>query len=108
MVSRRLQPHTDQFEPVGVFEDLEEARAVYREHDDEAVQCFEGSRRDAGQRASDRLRCPDEAAAALGISRDYFNAHVRPDLRLIRKGRLVLVLVSELERWGRDSAARVL
>jgi hypothetical protein len=108
VVNRRLQPHTDQFEPVGVFEDLEEARAVYREHDDATVQCFEGSRRDAGHRASDRLRCPDEAAAALGISRDYFNAHVRPDLRLIRKGRLVLVLVNELERWGLDSAARVL
>jgi DNA-binding HxlR family transcriptional regulator len=52
------------------------------------------------------LRCPDEAASALGISRDYFNEHVRPDLRLIRKGRLVLVLVSELERWGLENAAR--
>jgi hypothetical protein len=54
------------------------------------------------------LRCPDEAASALGVSRDYFNAHVRPDLRLIRKGRLVLVLISELERWGRESAARTM
>jgi hypothetical protein len=54
------------------------------------------------------LRCPDEAASALGISRDHFNVHVRPDLRLIRKGRLVLVLVSELERWGRENGARAL
>jgi hypothetical protein len=52
------------------------------------------------------LRCPDEAATALGISRDYFNEHVRPDLRLIRKGRLVLVLVGELERWGLENSAR--
>jgi hypothetical protein len=54
------------------------------------------------------LRCPDEAAASLGVGRDYFNEHVRPDLKLIRRGQLVLVLVSELERWGRESAARAI
>jgi hypothetical protein len=52
------------------------------------------------------LRCPDEAAASLGVGRDYFNEHVRPELRLIRRGSIVLVLVSELERWGQESAAR--
>jgi hypothetical protein len=52
------------------------------------------------------LRCPDEAAAALGVSPDHFDKHVRGELRLIRRGRLVLVLVSELERWGRENAAR--
>jgi hypothetical protein len=54
------------------------------------------------------LRCPDEAAAALGVSPDYFDKHVRHELRLIRRGRLVLVLVSELERWGERNAARTL
>jgi hypothetical protein len=51
------------------------------------------------------LRCPEEAAASLGVSADYFDEHVRPELRLIRRGRLVLVLVSELERWGQQSSA---
>jgi hypothetical protein len=54
------------------------------------------------------LRVPDEAAASLGVGRDYFNEHVRPELRLIRRGQLVLVLVSELERWGQESAARAI
>jgi len=54
------------------------------------------------------LRVPDEAAASLGVGRDYFNEHVRPDLRVIRRGSLVLVLVSELERWGQEAGARAL
>jgi len=54
------------------------------------------------------LRCPAEAAAALGVSDEFFNARVKPDLRLIRKGSLTLVLVSELERWGQENGARTL
>ena len=54
------------------------------------------------------LRVPDEAAASLGVGRDYFHEHVRPDLRVIRRGSLVLVLVSELERWGQEAGARAL
>jgi hypothetical protein len=42
----------------------------------------------------------------LGVGRDFFDEHIRPDLRLIRKGRLTLVLCSELERWGLENAAR--
>jgi hypothetical protein len=41
---------------------------------------------------------------ALGVGRDFFNECIRPELKLIRRGRLVLVLVSELERWGRRTA----
>jgi excisionase family DNA binding protein len=41
----------------------------------------------------------DEAAAALGVSRDYFDERVRPELRVVRRGRRVLVPVAELERW---------
>jgi excisionase family DNA binding protein len=50
---------------------------------------------------------PVEAAASLGVSRDYFDEHVRDELRLIRRGRLVLVPVKELERWADQSAALV-
>jgi hypothetical protein len=54
------------------------------------------------------LRVPDEAAAALGVSVDFFDRHIRPELKLIRRGRLTLVLVTELERWSRENAGRVL
>jgi excisionase family DNA binding protein len=51
---------------------------------------------------------PTEAAAALGVSRDFFDEHVKHELRVIRRGRLVLVPVRELERWAEASAARVI
>jgi excisionase family DNA binding protein len=51
---------------------------------------------------------PTEAAQALGVSRDFFDEHVRDELRLVRRGRLVLVPVRELERWVEENAARVL
>jgi hypothetical protein len=51
---------------------------------------------------------PDEAAAALGCSRDYFDAHVRPELRVIRRGRRVFVAIAELNRWLDRSAALTL
>ncbi|MGH2994718.1 MAG: hypothetical protein ACRDN6_05385 [Gaiellaceae bacterium] len=35
------------------------------------------------------LRAPAEAAEAIGVSADYFDEHVRPELRLIRRGRKV-------------------
>ena len=46
----------------------------------------------------------EEAAASLGISIDSFERHVQPDLRLIRRGRLRLVPVAELERWAAEQA----
>lgn len=49
---------------------------------------------------------PDEAAAALGVSEDFFREHVLPELRTVRRGRLRLVAVAELERWMERSAAR--
>jgi excisionase family DNA binding protein len=51
---------------------------------------------------------PNEAAASLGVSRDFFDEHVRPELRLVRRGRKVLIAVRELERWLDQSASRVL
>jgi excisionase family DNA binding protein len=41
----------------------------------------------------------EEAAAALGISRSSFRRHVQPHLRLVRRGSLRVVPVSELQRW---------
>jgi hypothetical protein len=49
---------------------------------------------------------PKEAAGALGLSRDSFDDHVMPDLRVIRKGRLVLVPGKELDGWVDENDAR--
>jgi hypothetical protein len=49
-----------------------------------------------------------EAAQSLGMSVDSFERFVQPEVRLIRKGRLRLVSVRELERWVDANAARVL
>lgn len=51
---------------------------------------------------------PTEAAAAIGVGPDFFDAKVAPDLRLIRRGRKRLVPVTELERWVVENAERVL
>jgi hypothetical protein len=51
---------------------------------------------------------PEEAADALGVSRDYFDEHIAGELRVIRRGRLKLYAVKELERWADDKAERVL
>jgi hypothetical protein len=46
----------------------------------------------------------EEAAASLGISIDSFERHVQPDVRLIRRGRLRLIPLCELERWAAEQA----
>ena len=51
---------------------------------------------------------PDEAAAALGVSRDFFDRHIAPDLQLIRRGRRKLVPVRVLDRWLENAAHDVL
>ncbi len=51
---------------------------------------------------------PQEASEALGVSRDFFDNHVKPELRVVRRGRLVLVPVRELERWVEENSAAVL
>ena len=50
----------------------------------------------------------DEAAAALGVSPDLFDAYIRPKLRLVPVGRRRIVPVSELKRYLDESASRVL
>ena len=50
---------------------------------------------------------PDEAAQMLSVSRDYFDEHVKPELRIVHRGtRTVLVPVAELVRWVERNAAR--
>jgi excisionase family DNA binding protein len=49
---------------------------------------------------------PEEAAASLGVSRDFFDEHIKRELAIIRRGRLVLIPVRELEQWAAENAAR--
>lgn len=49
-----------------------------------------------------------EAAAALGMSLDSFERHAQPELRVVRRGRMRLVPVGELERWLERNAERPL
>ena len=52
------------------------------------------------------LSKPD-AAAALDISINSFERHVQPELRVVRRGKLRLFPVEELERWLRENSERV-
>jgi excisionase family DNA binding protein len=49
-----------------------------------------------------------EAAEALGVSVDSLERFVMAELRVVRRGRLVLIPVSELQRWLDRSAALTL
>lgn len=67
--------------------------------------------RTAGEAKQTSLRLaltPNEAAAALGCSRDFFDEHIGSELRWVRRGRLKFVAVVELEDWLRRSAALTL
>jgi excisionase family DNA binding protein len=50
----------------------------------------------------------DEAAEELSVSRDFFDEHIRHELRVVRRGRKILVPVKELERWLELNAALTL
>jgi excisionase family DNA binding protein len=49
-----------------------------------------------------------EAAGALGVSPDFFAAHVQAELRWVRRGTKKLVSVRELEAWLERNGARTL
>jgi hypothetical protein len=49
-----------------------------------------------------------QAAELLSVSIDSFERYVQPDLRVIRRGRLRLFPLAELEAWASDNAERVL
>ena len=62
--------------------------------------------RDSVKRPPARLALSKrEAAAALGVSVDFLEAHVLPELRVVRRGRRGLVPLREFERWLEASAA---
>jgi len=46
-----------------------------------------------------------EAADALGVSVDFLEEHVMPELRIVRRGRRRLIPVRVLERWLEENAA---
>lgn len=48
-----------------------------------------------------------QAAEALSISLRSFENYVQPELRMIRRGRMRLVSVTELQRWAEENAERV-
>jgi hypothetical protein len=54
------------------------------------------------------LRCPSEAAKALGVSDETFDRHVRPELRTIKVGTYTYVTLTELQKWADSHAAREL
>jgi hypothetical protein len=53
------------------------------------------------------LRKP-AAAEVMAMSVDSFERYVQPEIRVVRRGALVLVPVIELERWIEREAARTL
>ncbi len=46
-----------------------------------------------------------EAADALGVSVDFLEEHVMPELRIVRRGRRRLIPVRVLEKWLEENAA---
>lgn len=51
---------------------------------------------------------PAEAAQSIGCGEDFFTEHIRPELRLVHRGRKVLVSISELQRWLEANSAKTL
>lgn len=49
-----------------------------------------------------------EAAEAIGVSVDFLEQHVMPELRIVRRGRRRVIPIAELERWLDASAALTL
>jgi excisionase family DNA binding protein len=49
-----------------------------------------------------------EAAQLLGVSEDYLDKHIRPEIRVARVGRRVLFPVNELGGWLNEHASRPL
>ena len=51
---------------------------------------------------------PEEAADALGVSADYFREHIAHELRAVRRGRIKLFPVTEIQRWLEHESALAL
>jgi hypothetical protein len=48
----------------------------------------------------------DEAAESYGVSKDWIEDHVLPEVRWVRQGRMKLIPVAELERYLDEHARR--
>ena len=51
---------------------------------------------------------PVEGAAALGMGLTSFKKYVQPYVRVVRRSKLRVIPVSELERWAEENAENVL
>ena len=51
---------------------------------------------------------PADGAAALGMGLTSFKKYVQPYVRIIPRGKLRVIPVSELERWAEENAENVL
>jgi hypothetical protein len=49
---------------------------------------------------------PDEAAAVLGVSRDFFDEHILPEIAHVKRGRRTIIPLVNVERWVLEKAAR--
>ena len=47
---------------------------------------------------------PAEAAAALGMGLTSFKKYVQPHVRVVRRGKLRVIPIGELERWAEENA----
>lgn len=63
--------------------------------------------RAAGARVPRLALTKAEAAEALGVSVDFLEQHVMPELRVVRRGRRRLIALGELERWLQRSGEAV-
>ena len=50
----------------------------------------------------------EESCASLGVSWDFWKAHIEPDIRIVRLGARKLIPVAELQRWATANAERTL
>lgn len=48
---------------------------------------------------------PDQAAEALGVSRDFLDEHVIQELRIVRRGRRRIIPIASLIAWLENNAA---
>jgi excisionase family DNA binding protein len=48
-----------------------------------------------------------EAAEALGISVNSFERYVQPEVKVVRRGSLRLIPISDLERWLEENASSI-
>ena len=109
--ARRTSSDVDVTSQLGLFEVLEVKPAEPRADRVGPTSLAEARSRQrarGGRGAPPRLCVkPDEAAQMLSVSRDYFDEHVKPELRIVHRGtRTVLVPVAELVRWVERNAAR--